>query len=730
MNENKVVVKKKNVFRRFWYIFLILLVCIVCIGSYFLIEEINKKSELKDEPIVINSFLSLPTNTEFKLYGNDAIELKCYFKGTQNQAITLKKGNEIECYFNVELYGTYKIKELYAVFHYGSFLTYSGYKSTNENWNVEIKDNDIKIVPNKVTNSDTQIIIFSFLVNNDSKSENLFVSLENVLFMNYDDQYYKVVDLDNNRESRTFSTNFKIVSAKYYIYSEYDSEDDVDVYESILDAEGFKLLTTYDCSNNYCKYLSSAGNYVLFDDQGLVAYDYKTNKSYRINSDLGAYFEIQLIADTKLKGIVTIFSNEIKYYSFDANKYVLSLNGAKHDSIFEDENHQYLFSMTYNDVTDNSVIKVYDYKGESIKLNSIDLKKVKDSNFYYKEICVYEDYNCYYLFTNSEKKRIFGDRLIDYYYIDNDGNIVIINENGNGYDVYNSNGKLIRESKKYTSVNVLVKGGYVGVVDTDNYLKITDDHDNILATFIKMTERYELYSDLSGWYEENGKEGVYLVVNDEYSYDETEEDKGYEFYYIPKTGESGTIETDGVGAYAKPVLYLYPKNNDTHVNVSFKKPELLTTTYPKYINNWEVLANSNGDLYDKNGNYYYGLYWEERGSIKVDFTKGFYVTKDDAINFLESKLTTLGLNARERNEFIMYWLPILEKNGKSLVYFELTKEREAYNKLIISPKPDSLLRIAIHIKKVNKKVDIVEQKLETFKRTGFTAVEWGGVIHE
>ena len=68
-------------------------------------------------------------------------------------------------------------------------------------------------------------------------------------------------------------------------------------------------------------------------------------------------------------------------------------------------------------------------------------------------------------------------------------------------------------------------------------------------------------------------------------------------------------------------------------------------------------------------------------------------------------------------------------NEKNLVYFELTSSREVYNKLIINPKPDSLLRVAIHIKKVDKEVSIKEQKLKTFERKGFAAIEWGGVIH-
>lgn len=179
----------------------------------------------------------------------------------------------------------------------------------------------------------------------------------------------------------------------------------------------------------------------------------------------------------------------------------------------------------------------------------------------------------------------------------------------------------------------------------------------------------------------------------------------------------------------KPVLYLYPENDNTQVKISFANPELLMVTYPKYNNEWVITANNNGDLYDENGKYYYALYWEENNVKKVDFNQGFYVTKENAINFLEEKLAIIGLNDKESNEFIMYWLPVLEENKQSLVYFELTESREENNKLIIEPKPDSLLRVAIHIKKVNKMVDIKEQILPTFERKGFTVVEWGGTVY-
>jgi hypothetical protein len=114
----------------------------------------------------------------------------------------------------------------------------------------------------------------------------------------------------------------------------------------------------------------------------------------------------------------------------------------------------------------------------------------------------------------------------------------------------------------------------------------------------------------------------------------------------------------------------------------------------------------------------------------VDFSVGFCVTGEEAAAFLEEKLDHIGLTNRETNEMIMYWLPVLQKNGHSLVYFELTDSREAYNSLQISPAPDSLLRIAVHVKAVSAPVEIPPQYLPRWERTGFAAVEWGGVIHE
>ena len=271
-------------------------------------------------------------------------------------------------------------------------------------------------------------------------------------------------------------------------------------------------------------------------------------------------------------------------------------------------------------------------------------------------------------------------------------------------------------ANKYNNIYWIVDGKYV----------LVKDKKNIKLVSIKGKEIYD-YGDIevgSINYGLTYKDGALFQFDNPNKVDGNYDTECMEVIY-DASAKSGEVKTSYCGGIAKPILYLYP-NKTTKVNISFEHPEYLDTTYPKFTGNWEVTAHKNGDLYDNRGNYYYALYWDEKKIHEVDFSTGYYVEKDDAIEFLEKKLSYIGLSPKEKNEFIMYWLPVLEKNGKSLVYFELTEERESYNKINITPKPDSLLRLVIHIKKVDKQVEIEKQSLTKFQRKGFVAVEWGG----
>lgn len=179
----------------------------------------------------------------------------------------------------------------------------------------------------------------------------------------------------------------------------------------------------------------------------------------------------------------------------------------------------------------------------------------------------------------------------------------------------------------------------------------------------------------------------------------------------------------------KPIIYLYP-SSETVLNIKLGRPENLTTTYPKYeLSGWNVLAYPNGDLIDLNtSKKLYALYWEGKSDFdNIKFDKGFVVSGEDSARFLEEKLELLGLNYKESEEFITYWLPKLEKNPFNYVYFMTTEEIEKDMPIEVSVKPDTTIRIRMIFQGLDQYEAIQEQILEPAPtRSGFTLVEWGG----
>ncbi len=178
----------------------------------------------------------------------------------------------------------------------------------------------------------------------------------------------------------------------------------------------------------------------------------------------------------------------------------------------------------------------------------------------------------------------------------------------------------------------------------------------------------------------------------------------------------------------KPMIYLYPKEDNTKICVELGKPNALTTTYPKYIDNWNVYADRDGTLrIDGSDREYYGLYWEGNVYGSEAFEDGFCVKGENTASFLEEKLKILGLNDREAEEFIVYWLPKLEANKYNLIRFKSIDEINKMMPLEVNPKPDTVIRIIMSYKGINHEKRIQEQQLEKAYRNGFTLVEWGGV---
>ena len=174
----------------------------------------------------------------------------------------------------------------------------------------------------------------------------------------------------------------------------------------------------------------------------------------------------------------------------------------------------------------------------------------------------------------------------------------------------------------------------------------------------------------------------------------------------------------------KPVIYLYPETSQ-EVTVTIDVDGVLTCTYPMYENGWCVNAAPDGTLTDNQGQTYSYLYWEGKTNAKWDMSRGFCVRGEDTAGFLEQALEQLGLTRREANEFIVYWLPLMEQNTYNVIAFQTNVYNEVA-KLDINPAPDTLIRVFMTWYSSDVMVEMPEQELSAPERQGFTVVEWGG----
>ena len=452
------------------------------------------------------------------------------------------------------------------------------------------------------------------------------------------------------------------------------NEDDYDIYYFEIDGK-YSGLTL----------LSSTSDYVFYADE-----DYNT---HMINFKTGN----KIFESMNYSSVLPIKLDEV----YDTDYVAVCINNKW--GIYKISNNERVVSHKYDTVTP---LLYMGTSGPSFEVNALDDGVVAAANYGYNgsEYGLVNYHNGTEIIKVEYKNMLKSGKYLfatDYY--------------GDGH-VFDYSGKEYL-ANKYDELYWAVDGKYV----------LVKDGKNIKVVNVSGKELYD-YGEVNV---EKINYGLTYKDGAVFQFDNPEKDENntdthcIEVIY-DSSSKSGEVKTSYCGGIAKPILYLYPKKT-TKVEITFEHPEYLETTYPKFTGKWEVTAHKNGDLYDNKDNYYYGLYWDEKRIHEVDFSEGYYVEKNDAIEFLEKKLSYIGLSPREKNEFIMYWLPILEKNEKSLVYFELTDERESYSKINITPKPDSLLRLVIHIKKVNEKIDIKKQNLTKFQRKGFVAVEWGGV---
>ena len=310
-------------------------------------------------------------------------------------------------------------------------------------------------------------------------------------------------------------------------------------------------------------------------------------------------------------------------------------------------------------------------------------------------------------------------------------------EHDDSYSVIleNYNYEIIKNYKRYCEVIRFNKKYGPTIFLTNNLLVIKYEGNTNLYTSLK-TVSYNnnklnvvLEGDTSGWTAGYLTDLYTIPIKKSIKQSDINMQINNINYY--KHSEDYFITDDGIpfpmGDIAKPIIYLYPQQ-ETTLTVKLGNPEKLTCSYPKYKKTgWNVTAYPDGTLVDnETGRSLYSLYWEGINTENTTFNDGFCIKGEDTIKFLEEKLELLGLNEREAEEFIVYWLPKLEDNEYNLIRFESKEKIDKEMPLEFSVKPDTVIRVLMEFKAVENFVEIPEQKIETPKREGFVAVEWGG----
>ena len=170
-----------------------------------------------------------------------------------------------------------------------------------------------------------------------------------------------------------------------------------------------------------------------------------------------------------------------------------------------------------------------------------------------------------------------------------------------------------------------------------------------------------------------------------------------------------------------PNIYLYPETEtNIAVNLVLRNNTRLTESIPAYNEGWNVHVSTNGII---DGTYNY-LFYEALAPMPLETRKGWLLDGSDLENEMRQLLSGIGFIGREIDDFVEFWLPLMNGPEWYAVYWNPAEKATTLN---ITPEPDSLLRAHFVFRPLDRPIQITEPDIEPFTRTGFTVIEWGVV---
>jgi hypothetical protein len=189
---------------------------------------------------------------------------------------------------------------------------------------------------------------------------------------------------------------------------------------------------------------------------------------------------------------------------------------------------------------------------------------------------------------------------------------------------------------------------------------------------------------------------------------------------------------DGFGEYKlnyeiqmdKPNIYLYPiKEMSIDVNIKFPQGGGVVNSIPSFPDTWQnINVKPNGKINDK----YDYLFYETNGTPLPNLDKGWIVERENLESFFVKNLNETGFNDEEIDDFIEWWIPILNKANNYAIFPLYNDKLEDIVQIEFSEQPDNIIRLIYVIKECdNVKLELEEPTLPDFKNEGFVVREWG-----
>lgn len=122
----------------------------------------------------------------------------------------------------------------------------------------------------------------------------------------------------------------------------------------------------------------------------------------------------------------------------------------------------------------------------------------------------------------------------------------------------------------------------------------------------------------------------------------------------------------------------------------------------------------------------YSIAFAHNAQILFTFCISTY-PEDGEHDFEEIVLPIIeSVTAEEANEFIVFWLPLMEQNPYNIISFQSDIFTDLA-KLTVTPTPDTVIRVFMAWQASVEFVEIETQELSAPEREGFTVIEWGGI---